>query len=77
MTSDSPKELPGLHGASREKDFVTRYNHDMEAIVDEGLTLLETHGLEYASVYLSANMVPLAIARRALLNPPQRRGKVH
>jgi len=64
----------GPRDAKPIRDFVTRTDLSTAALVDEGLALLRTHGLEYASTYLSAQMVPLAVARRALMTPPERRG---
>jgi hypothetical protein len=43
------------------------------AIVEAGLRLLDSHGFEHASEYLSAKMVPLRVTRRVLLNSSERR----
>lgn len=55
------------------KAIVQRTDQATAAIVDEGLALLKTHGLEHASEFLSSKMVPLHVLRRVLLQPSQRR----
>jgi hypothetical protein len=66
-------EPNGAAGLKLTSGFVTRTDLKTAAIVDEGLTMLHTCGLECAAVFLSSQMVPLAVARRALLVPPERR----
>lgn len=65
---------PGPRDAKPTRNFVKRTDEATAAIVEDGLTLLRTHGLEHASAHLSAHMVPLAVARRVLMKPPARRG---
>lgn len=76
MTNPTNPEGGGPGDAKTTRGFVTRIDLDTAAIVEEGLALLATQGLEYASAYLSSHMVPLAVAHRALLKPPERRRKV-
>lgn len=66
-------EQDGQTSASSSKPMVQRTDQATAAIVDEGLALLKTHGLEQASEFLSSKLVPLHVSRRVLLQPSQRR----
>ena len=43
------------------------------AIVEEGIAMLDTHGLKEASDFLLENRLPLDMIERVLTNPAQRR----
>jgi hypothetical protein len=45
-----------------------------EAIVDEGVRLLDSKGIQEASRFAHAHQVPLHVAKRVLLRPLERRG---
>lgn len=53
--------------------IVPRTDRITEAIVEDGIALLATHGFERAAAFLSEKMVPLHISRRVLLTPSARR----
>ncbi|MDB5854891.1 MAG: hypothetical protein JWR22_2932 [Herminiimonas sp.] len=76
MNTPPDSALPDGGNQKLTEGFIPRTDLATAAIVDEGLAMLDNHGLECAAAFLSSRMVPLAVARRALLLPPERRGSV-
>lgn len=52
---------------------LARVDSTTEAIVEEGVRLLDTKGLQEASRFAYEHKVPLHVARRVLLRPLERR----
>lgn len=45
-----------------------------EAVVEEGIRVLESKGIREAALFASKHNVPLIVAKRVLLRPWERRG---